>query len=208
MNQIKATYSFPANQWTIDTTSAKGGQYVEILMCFIPISTSIQLPSDFKFGLTFSRGEDLLLTGQYPDNFAKFEMTDGEPLIIERSWFAAEYDHKLTVWTRFNEETKEYSTSFKASRPDQPYPSWTWRDGFWVAPVLKPINGPYDWNEEQQQWIPAFPPDSVYAQTPMYGNEEYGVELGRVVKALNDEHHKASPLGSPGVEIAAVNLKK
>lgn len=38
-------------------------------------------------------------------------------------------------------------------RPPQPYPSWTWADGMWQAPVSMPDDGQaYDWNEEAQTW--------------------------------------------------------
>ena len=43
-------------------------------------------------------------------------------------------------------------------RPPQPYPSWSWVDGAWVAPVPYPDVDPnsetyYTWSEEQQNWI-------------------------------------------------------
>ena len=38
-------------------------------------------------------------------------------------------------------------------RPPAPYPSWTWANNAWQAPVAMPDDGqPYTWNEEAQTW--------------------------------------------------------
>ena len=43
-------------------------------------------------------------------------------------------------------------------RPPQPFPSWLWVDGAWVAPVPYPDVDPasetyYSWSEDDQTWI-------------------------------------------------------
>jgi hypothetical protein len=39
-------------------------------------------------------------------------------------------------------------------RPERPYPSWSWLNGQWNAPILRPAdNKNYLWNEERQQWV-------------------------------------------------------
>lgn len=39
-------------------------------------------------------------------------------------------------------------------RPPQPYPSWTWLDGAWTAPVAYPDGeGWYSWDEDEQAWV-------------------------------------------------------
>jgi hypothetical protein len=40
-------------------------------------------------------------------------------------------------------------------RPVCSYPSWVWESGAWVAPVPKPENGEFFWNEQDQDWVEA-----------------------------------------------------
>jgi len=37
-------------------------------------------------------------------------------------------------------------------RPEQPYPSWVWADG-WHAPVSQPNEGDWAWDEDTQGWV-------------------------------------------------------
>lgn len=39
-------------------------------------------------------------------------------------------------------------------RPPSPYPSWVWSNNAWAAPVQKPTEGEYQWNEDTQTWDP------------------------------------------------------
>jgi hypothetical protein len=36
--------------------------------------------------------------------------------------------------------------------PPQPFASWTRADGEWVAPIPRPSEGSWVWNEELQEW--------------------------------------------------------
>lgn len=200
MNNIKAIYDFSSNQWQIDA-DAFTGSWAEVQIIFKSVNPMTVLPQDFKFGFTVTKDQDLLISKQYPENIGKFEAADSYPLAIESIYFVPEHKYKIYVWLKSNAQITEYTQEITAGRLPQPFPSWTWNNGFWIPPVPKPVNGPYDWNEAQQQWVPLFAPDSPYAQMPAYGDEQFSPELGRMVKALNDEHHQASPLGSPGVEI-------
>jgi hypothetical protein len=39
-------------------------------------------------------------------------------------------------------------------RSEQPYPSWSWLNGQWNAPISRPVDDKnYLWNEETQQWV-------------------------------------------------------
>ena len=39
--------------------------------------------------------------------------------------------------------------------PPKPYPSWTWSEDGWASPIPEPDDGvAYEWNEDQQNWIP------------------------------------------------------
>ena len=37
-------------------------------------------------------------------------------------------------------------------RPPQPFPSWTWDGQAWVAPVPRPDEGWWTWDEDAQGW--------------------------------------------------------
>lgn len=205
MNHVTATYDFASKQWVINSDNLHG-EFGEIQMIFARTYETVNLPPNFKFGFSIHKDNELLLSKQYPDEFSKFEMADSYPLAIERVWFVSEHTYRLYVWTKIDQEIAEYEKTFTVARPPKPYPSWNWVEGFWTPPIPKPINGPYNWNEEQQTWDPMLPADdphynSYYANMPQYGDEQYSPELGRMVKSLNNEHHRPSPLGSPGVEI-------
>lgn len=38
----------------------------------------------------------------------------------------------------------------------QPFPSWVRLNGTWVAPVAKPNDGVYFWDESSQTWVLAY----------------------------------------------------
>jgi hypothetical protein len=39
-------------------------------------------------------------------------------------------------------------------RPPQPYPSWSWVDGRWSAPLPEPDGGDWFWDESSAAWLP------------------------------------------------------
>jgi hypothetical protein len=43
-------------------------------------------------------------------------------------------------------------------RMPSPYPSWSWVDGDWVAPVPKPDGETYEWDETAGEWKPVEAP--------------------------------------------------
>lgn len=49
----------------------------------------------------------------------------------------------------------EYNTTLDAFIPPKPYESWKLNEAccLWFAPIPKPIEGSYDWDEANQQWI-------------------------------------------------------
>jgi hypothetical protein len=45
-------------------------------------------------------------------------------------------------------------------RPERPFTSWTFNEEYWEwqAPVAKPTEGVWDWDENAQQWNELIPP--------------------------------------------------
>lgn len=199
MNVLKVVFDLSNKQGFLDTSNFFGGNFAEIHFCLA--ANNVVVPPDLKFEFSLQKDNEQLAGGKYPQFNARYETADSMPLAIEKHWFVAEHSYRIGLLYEFAGEKIETSFNFVPSRPPQPYPSWSWNDGFWQPPVKKPINGPYNWDEPSQTWIPDFPPDSVYASMAQYGNEQIDPETGKVVRALNDENHKPSPFGSPGVEI-------
>jgi len=75
--------------------------------------------------------------------------TDQFFLFSERIFWNADDVFNFTV--KIGELEKEFT--FTVPRPEQPYPSWTWSQGQWNAPVAYPDDGSrYVWNEENLNW--------------------------------------------------------
>lgn len=121
------------------------------------------------FGVRFSDGDAERI---YPDELA-FGWSCGDethewpaPNVIVREItsqriFEFRVDAKpddevtLTVWAENAGVRVEDETTWTVPRPEQPYPSWTWQDGGWIAPVPYPDGGGmYAWDEDAQGWMP------------------------------------------------------
>lgn len=200
MNFIKATFNLATRQWSLDTSNLYGSSMAEIHISLE--AQNMEMPLKSEVFLSLFRDNTLLLEKNYLQGRVGLISSDDSPLFVERQWMTADYAHRLFVRFKENEEVVESDFNFVPARPPQPYPSWVWEDGFWTPPVKKPINGPYEWNESTQTWTPLFEPNSIYANIPQYGNSQIDPETGKVVVGLNNENHKPSPFGSPGVTIA------
>ena len=75
--------------------------------------------------------------------------TDQFFLFSERIFWNA--DDVINFTVKIGELEKEFT--FIVPRPEQPYPSWTWSNSQWNAPVAYPEGeGLYDWNETNLNW--------------------------------------------------------
>lgn len=63
----------------------------------------------------------------------------------------------LSLWAENAGVRVENEKTWTVPRPPQPYPSWTWENGAWTAPVPYPAGGFYDWDEETQSWATGDP---------------------------------------------------
>jgi hypothetical protein len=43
--------------------------------------------------------------------------------------------------------------NFTVPRPPKPYPSWSWFQGRWNAPITMPNDGDYQWDESNLRWV-------------------------------------------------------
>ena len=85
----------------------------------------------------------------FPREGQVVKSTDQFLLFSERIFFSP--DDELTLNVKIGELQKQFA--FTVPRPEQPYPSWTWSNGKWNAPVSYPEGeGLYDWNEDNLNW--------------------------------------------------------
>ena len=64
----------------------------------------------------------------------------------------------LTVWATNAGATVTDETTWTIPRPAQPFPSWTWEDGRWTAPIPHPDDGEdYEWGEDEGVWVQVQP---------------------------------------------------
>jgi len=76
--------------------------------------------------------------------------TDQFLLLSERVFWKA--DDEISFVIKVNDITKKFNLT--VPRPEQPYKSWTWKDGIWTPPVAYPEDGKkYVWNEEKLNWV-------------------------------------------------------
>jgi hypothetical protein len=107
-----------------------------------------------SFGITVKADSETVLDQSWPPEGVRFSKTNQDTLATSRvnwkpdqtisvySWFINTLGQKLTATDRF-----------VAPRPAQPYPSWTWDNG-WQPPIQYPEEGDWQWNEDNQQWSP------------------------------------------------------
>jgi hypothetical protein len=85
----------------------------------------------------------------FPKAGVILKSTDQFFLFSERLFWNA--DDLIIFTVKIGELEKEFT--YTVPRPEKPYPSWTWSNGQWNAPVAYPDDGiRYDWNEENLNW--------------------------------------------------------
>ena len=102
-----------------------------------------------NFSVVITEKNNEFLPISFPEAGVYLKSTDQFFLFSERiSW---NVDDVITFTVKIGELEKEFT--YTVPRPEQPYPSWTWSNGQWNAPVAYPDDGSrYDWNEEKLNW--------------------------------------------------------
>lgn len=80
---------------------------------------------------------------------------------IGGTWVKTSYNGNIRG--RFAGVGFRYDPGLDEFIPPSPFPSWVWAGDSWQAPVAKPTEGYWDWDEDAQEWheIPApIPPTS------------------------------------------------
>jgi hypothetical protein len=149
-NMITATYDLTGKSWTID------GEGTEFAVAFTDGDAEAIHPDRLRFGwLITVNGEQ-----QDEETFPAENVTYVEIKPTARFHGRVQALPEDDVSIVFNAATGDDAMTsaeqkFTVPRPPQPYPSWTWEDGVWTAPVPYPDDdAPYVWDEETQDWIP------------------------------------------------------
>ena len=101
------------------------------------------------FSVVITEKNDKFSEITFPKEGQVLKSTDQFLLFSERIFWSV--DDVITFTVKIGELEKEFT--YTVPRPDKPYPSWTWSDGQWNAPVAYPEGeGLYDWNEENLNW--------------------------------------------------------
>jgi len=105
------------------------------------------------FGFTVVANGLPVLTKAYPPQGVRYVATDQTYLTNDRVNLSPDDEVVLAVWAENAGERHDDQTTFVIPRPAQPYPSWTWVDGAWTAPVPYPDgDGIYAWDEDAGDW--------------------------------------------------------
>lgn len=152
---IEATYDLSGQSWTV---AGDGG---EIVVGISDGDADSFKPDDLRFGWTVTMNGEQTDDVSHPPANGKFVEIRSTARFYGRT--NALPDDQVTV-TFFASEAGaqvEAQHTFTMPRPPQPYPSWTWGDGAWTAPVPYPDDeAPYLWDEDVQDWVP-FDPEGV-----------------------------------------------
>jgi hypothetical protein len=101
------------------------------------------------FLVTITEKNNEFLPISFPEAGVDLKSTDQFFLFTERIYWNA--DDVFNFKVKIGKLEKEFT--YTVPRPEQPYPSWTWSNCQWNAPVSYPEGeGLYDWNEENLNW--------------------------------------------------------
>ena len=107
-----------------------------------------------SFGITVKADGETVLDQSWPPEGVRFSKTNQDTLATARAKWMPDQTISVDAWCiNTLGQTVTATDSFVAPRPAQPYPSWTWNNG-WQPPVPYPDDdGFYEWDEAAQEWI-------------------------------------------------------
>lgn len=157
MSNISAKFNFVKKEWIIENRlSHSDGATLEISVESKDEHTDIK---NMQIGYRIESDTETLSSGLFPPAGVRYESVSKYPIIAEPMMLEMDKPYKCLVYLIDQDKTYEKSINFVGPRPPRPYPSWTWQDNAWAAPIPKP-DGPHLWNEESRVWVrsePKFP---------------------------------------------------
>ena len=108
-----------------------------------------------EMSLTISADGSEIYAMHLPPPGVKYKQTDQDILATGRVSWRPDQQIEVAAWCKTNSAHEATAqAAFTAPRPAQPYPSWTWQDGRWTAPVDAPDDGEWQWDEDAGAWVP------------------------------------------------------
>lgn len=89
----------------------------------------------------------------YPSDGEIYRQATASHRFYEPVRFLPDDSIVLNVWAKNGGIKVSSQFSFIVPKPEKPYPSWVWVDGFWEAPAPYPDDEEeYVWDEDNQVW--------------------------------------------------------
>lgn len=123
-------------------------------VCFADGDADRLYPDRLGFGWTLTVNGEETAQHEWPAANAVVREITRQRTFEFRIGAKADDEIVLALWASESGQRVEDETTFVVPRPAQPFPSWTWVDGSWTAPVAYPDGeGWYSWDEDAQAWV-------------------------------------------------------
>ena len=152
---VLATLDLASGDWTFKVEPETPSPDFEI--GFKNNGGPVERFSELSFGFAVAANGITVTEKSYPPKNVKYVASDQTYLTNDSIHLAPDDDVVLAVWAENGGQRYEGQATFTIPRPPQPYPSWTWDNG-WQPPVPEPDDdGWYEWDEEAGNWATVDP---------------------------------------------------
>lgn len=148
---MKITYDVATGELDFDIQSATptGGQFQACINRYGRRITFDHL----SFGLTVFSNDIEIASFTFPPGTVRYTQSDQDMILTDQVTWEPNDNIILVAFLDNARQRIERTWYLTAPLPPQPYPSWTWDGGAWIAPLPYPDDGrEYTWNEDAQAW--------------------------------------------------------
>lgn len=120
-------------------------------------SLPVKFEKPVRLGVSFYKGEDLIIKKEFPKDDEVFVFTDQETVhnfLI--NGIVPKTEYRVDLFFEYGEHYVEESFNIKSEEIPQPYPSWIFDEDLqdWTAPYPLPdTENEYVWNESLEYWV-------------------------------------------------------
>jgi hypothetical protein len=154
MSSIIATNDLINKKWNMSVVDL-GSVYAELQFRFTKQTQTVVF-NNLSFGYElFDENNQRVDFQKFPRPGLTYESTDQLFIELVSLHLKAFHSYTLNIWSHEEGVQMDVSFKFKTSQPQQPFPSWKWKDQAWFAPVARPAfkeGEIYTWDESQQIW--------------------------------------------------------
>lgn len=111
-----------------------------------------------SFGFYLTDENERIVDETFPPEGVEHISTDQEILdIFYIDYLYPDKEYILTIWSKNDNDSWQYSEKIILPRLEQPFPSWTYdeQEHSWEPPVAPPQDPgiAYEWDEDKKQWV-------------------------------------------------------